>query len=60
MFRIALSRSKSILYCSAVPVTALATSEKTANKVQDAKPDAEEFVFVETGWERVQNLFKPT
>lgn len=55
MFRITFSKSKTVLFAT-VPVVSAATSENPA--IEDKTAKTEEFVFVETGWDRVRNIFK--
>lgn len=67
MFRRTFRKPQSILFCSAVPAITTMNSVNSVNSVNsinktddNASAKMKEFVFVETGWDRVRNIFKPT
>lgn len=60
MFRIPLSRSRPILFASVIPVVSATTGENPGNGNETVKTETKEFVFVETGWDRVRRIFKST
>lgn len=60
MFRKIVGKSETILFCSVVPVVATSTTATPANSTENAENEVKEFVFVETGWDRVRNIFRPT